>query len=111
MKAARRAEILVAYQARAAHFAELAGDSHPASRLSVSVTPGSRGPSTRELEVLALVRDGFTNKQIGEELWIAENTVKSHVASVLRLLDARNRAHMVAIAIHRGLVSGRVGRR
>jgi two-component system NarL family response regulator len=54
--------------------------------------------------VLALVGDGFTSCEIGKALWIAEDTVKSHVAHTLRALGARNRAHAVAIALRRGLL-------
>lgn len=47
--------------------------------------------STRELEVLRLVADGNSNKQIARQLAIAEPTVKCHVKSILRKLNARNR--------------------
>jgi len=61
-------------------------------------------PSDREIEVLQLAADGFTNREIGGILFVSEETVKSHIASLLAKLPARNRAHAVAIACRRGLV-------
>jgi len=60
--------------------------------------------STRELEVLALLTRGASNRAIAEELVIAERTVKSHVASLMRKLDARSRTHALARARELGLV-------
>ena len=54
--------------------------------------------------MLALVGAGFTSSEIGQALRIAEDTVESSVASALRALGARNPAHAVAIALHRGLL-------
>ena len=48
--------------------------------------------SSRELEILGLLADGSTDRQIGEALTISTRTVESHVSSILRKLDARNRA-------------------
>ena len=60
--------------------------------------------SARELEVLRLLTRGASNGAIAAELVIAERTVKSHVASVMRKLDARSRTHAVARARELGLV-------
>jgi len=60
--------------------------------------------STRELEVLALLTRGASNRAIAEELVIAERTVKSHVASLMRKLDARSRTHALTRARELGLV-------
>jgi DNA-binding NarL/FixJ family response regulator len=57
--------------------------------------PGSdsiAGLSTREEEVLRLLADGLTDREIGEGLQISPRTVESHVGSVLRKLGVRNRA-------------------
>ncbi len=48
--------------------------------------------STRELEVLRLLADGMTDREIGEALAISPRTVESHVSSVLRKLAVKNRA-------------------
>ena len=60
--------------------------------------------SAREVEVLRLLTRGASNGAIAAELVIAERTVKSHVASVMRKLDARSRTHAVARARELGLV-------
>lgn len=60
--------------------------------------------STREVEVLQLVADGLSNREIGDCLSISVETVKTHVQHVLGKLQARNRAHATAIAIRRGLI-------
>jgi DNA-binding NarL/FixJ family response regulator len=60
--------------------------------------------SQRECEVLALVVEGFTNQEIGEELGIAYNTVKNHLRSVYTKLDVKNRTEAAAYAVGHGLV-------
>lgn len=53
--------------------------------------------SDRELRVLHLMSDGLSNKEIGEKLYIAETTVKSHVSNILMKLDAKRRTEAVKI--------------
>jgi DNA-binding NarL/FixJ family response regulator len=60
--------------------------------------------SERELEVLHLLADGLSNHEISKRLHIALETVKSHVRSVLRALEARNRTHAVALAFREGIL-------
>lgn len=60
--------------------------------------------SRRELEVLGLVRQGFTNAEIGRVLGISEWTAKSHVQSLLAKLQAADRAEAVARGFERGLL-------
>jgi DNA-binding NarL/FixJ family response regulator len=50
--------------------------------------------SPREIEVLRLVRDGLSDKHAALELQISINTVRSHLRSIARKLDARNRTLM-----------------
>ena len=65
---------------------------------------GPRDPlSPREQEVLKLIAEAFTNKQIAETLHVAEKTVESHRANVLRKLGMRDRVELVRYAIRRGL--------
>jgi len=61
-------------------------------------------PSDREIAVLQLVADGFTNREIGRRLSVTEETVKSHMQHLLAKVDARNRAHAVSVAFRRGLI-------
>lgn len=59
----------------------------------------------RETEVLALLAQGKTNKEIAAALVISERTVKFHVGSILGKLGAGNRTEAVTIAAQRGLVN------
>jgi DNA-binding NarL/FixJ family response regulator len=58
----------------------------------------------REQEVLRLVTDGKTNREIAEALFIAESTVNFHMKNILSKLHLRNRAEAVAYALRSGLV-------
>jgi len=60
--------------------------------------------SPREIDVLRLVANGNGNKQIAGLLSISETTVKSHVASILAKLGARDRTHAATIALRRGII-------
>jgi two-component system, NarL family, sensor kinase len=60
--------------------------------------------TSRELELLTLVKKGFTNKQIAETLFVSERTVKFHITSILSKLFARTRTEAVDIALRRGLI-------
>lgn len=60
--------------------------------------------SSREMEVLDCLSRGLTTVQIAEELFISENTVKTHVRHILEKLDASNRAEAVSKAIQFGLI-------
>jgi DNA-binding CsgD family transcriptional regulator len=62
--------------------------------------------SPRELEVLALVAEGRTNREIGSELFISEKTVSVHVSRILTKLGATNRAQAATIAHRLGLPAG-----
>lgn len=68
----------------------------------------SAGPSEpltpREQEVLKLIAEAYTNKQIGEILHLSEKTVESHRANLLRKLGMRDRVELVRYAIRRGLI-------
>jgi LuxR family maltose regulon positive regulatory protein len=61
--------------------------------------------SERELEVLALIAQGKTNRQIAGQLVIAPGTVKAHTASIYRKLDVNNRTEAAARARQLGLLS------
>ncbi|MFG1783427.1 response regulator [Rhodococcus oryzae] len=60
--------------------------------------------TAREREVLTLIAEGLTNKQIADQLYITEGTTKTHVGHLLAKLDARDRVHLVIIAFQAGLV-------
>ncbi|WP_372410335.1 response regulator transcription factor [Streptomyces luteireticuli] len=65
--------------------------------------------SRRELEVLTLVGAGRNNAEIAAQLWLSENTVRSHVQRLMRKLALRNRLCLVIFAHELGLV-GSTGR-
>jgi DNA-binding NarL/FixJ family response regulator len=60
--------------------------------------------SRRELETLGLVRQGFTNAEIGRLMGVSENTAKAHVKALLSKLQAADRAEAVARGFERGLL-------
>ena len=71
----------------------------------VTDAPANGGPLTpRELEVLAAMADGASNKVIARRLGISFHTAKFHVAAILAKLDADSRTEAVARAAHLGLV-------
>jgi DNA-binding NarL/FixJ family response regulator len=64
-----------------------------------------RDPLTpREQDVVKLIAEAYTNKQIGEILKVSEKTVESHRANVLAKLGMRDRVELVRYAIRRGLI-------
>lgn len=60
--------------------------------------------SSRELEVLSLMAAGRRNKEIADQLAIAEDTVKMHVRNILSKLQVNDRTEAVTIAIRRGII-------
>lgn len=58
----------------------------------------------REKEVLQLVAQGATNKEIASQLFIAENTVKNHLRNILTKLHLQNRVQAAAYALREGLI-------
>ena len=72
------------------------------------MSDASTGPdeplSPREQEVLKLISEAHTNREIAETLHLAEKTVESHRANILRKLGMRDRVELVRYAIKRGLI-------
>jgi two-component system NarL family response regulator len=58
----------------------------------------------RELEVLSLLANGKSNKEIGSNLYISETTVKSHLRSIFAKLNVLSRTEAITAASRRGLV-------
>ena len=65
--------------------------------------------SKREEDVLRLVAEGLTNKEIAQRLIVTENTVKTHVTSLFNKLGVDSRAQAVAVAANGGLLDGVTG--
>jgi DNA-binding NarL/FixJ family response regulator len=66
---------------------------------------GDAGLSSREIEVVQLVAEGDTNRQISEKLVITENTAKVHMRNILRKLQLRNKQQLAAFAIREDLAA------
>jgi len=75
-----------------------------AASRSQSLAEARFGLSPREAEVLGLITQGMSNHQIAEQLFIGEETVKSHVRSILRKLGVKDRTQAVSLALREGLV-------
>ena len=85
--------------------AVLVAAGHRASRR----TPWSAGLTSREVEVLRLVAQGRSNREIAAELFIAEKTARNHIERVYAKLGVNNRTQATLAAIDRGL-AGSSGR-
>ncbi|MDD5703486.1 MAG: response regulator transcription factor [Dehalococcoidales bacterium] len=59
----------------------------------------------REMEILKYIGQGFLNKQIAMELGISEQTIKNHVTSILRKLNANARTEAVVLALKQGIIT------
>lgn len=77
----------------------------PEAAASLAQYVGQEELTTRELEILCLIRDGHRNWQIANRLSISENTVNFHVKNLIGKLGANDRTHAVNIAQRRGLLS------
>ena len=64
------------------------------------------GLSSREMQVIALIVAGYTNKDLARELGISENTAKHHLTNIFDKLGVSNRLELVLYAVDHGLVSG-----
>ena len=111
MDAAERQQILDRYLDHSRRFEEVAARRRSTSPAAAAVIPFQsprteleQEPTGREIEVLQLISDGLVNREIGQRLYLSEETVKSHVRHLLAKLQARSRAHAVAVGFRRGLI-------
>lgn len=110
---------MLARRARAAGAAGCLGKSAPAAQMLQAIDtlaaggewfvfePDSRAcesPTPRQLAVLQGIAKGRLNKQIADDLGIAERTVKLHLTALFELLQARNRTHLLVRARELGLL-------
>jgi DNA-binding NarL/FixJ family response regulator len=106
--AAERNEILSRYADHARRFEAAAARRSSRSAEIIPFTAPLREleqePTPREVQVLQLISEGLVNREIGKVLFLSEETVKSHVRHLLAKLQARSRAHAVAIGFRRGIL-------
>jgi len=106
--AAQRNEILSRYREHTARFESVAARRDQSVAEVIPFQPpvqeGGQDPTAREIEVLQLISDGLVNREIGVRLYLSEETVKRHVRHLLAQLQARSRAHAVAVGFRRGLI-------
>ena len=110
MDAAERKEILSRYMDHQRRFDAVAARRQNGQQAEVIPFSGplrelEQEPTMREIEVLQLISDGLVNREIGNRLFLSEETVKSHVRHLLAKLQARSRAHAVAVGFRRGLIA------
>ena len=108
MDAAERKEILDRYANHSRRFEAVAARRGGATAEVIPFQGPLREleqePTMREIEVLQLISDGLVNREIGQRLFLSEETVKSHVRHILAKLQARSRAHAVAVGFRRGII-------
>jgi DNA-binding NarL/FixJ family response regulator len=63
------------------------------------------GLTPRELEILALIANGDSNRVIGEKLFLSEKTIKNYITSIFQKLQTSDRTHAAVYAIQHGLIS------
>ena len=87
---------------RAVHAGQRRVSSEVATEIAEHSTDDALTP--REVDVLRLVAQGNTNKEIATQLSLTEETVKSHIRNILAKLEAGDRTHAVTIVIKRGII-------
>lgn len=80
------------------------GDHHKTLPQTSSDEMNSRNLTERQLEVLKMVAEGITYKDVGETLGLSKRTVKYHMDRILELLHLENRSQVIAYAARMGLV-------
>jgi len=100
LKDAQREELLDTI--RRVHAGETCIPASVVAKLAASMR--SESLSTRELEVLTLLAQGRSNKEIAMQLHISETTVKSHLRNLFAKLDVLSRTEAITVASRRGLV-------
>jgi DNA-binding NarL/FixJ family response regulator len=100
LKALLRKELLETI--RAVHAGQKRLSSEVAAEIAEHATDDALTP--REVDVLRRVAGGNANKEIASQLSLTEETVKSHLRSILAKLSANDRTHAVAIGLKRGII-------
>lgn len=72
--------------------------------ISDTLIKGTKVLSEREVEVLALSADGYSNKQLAAKLHISDDTIDTHNRNIVAKLGARNMKQAIAIGIRTGVI-------
>jgi DNA-binding NarL/FixJ family response regulator len=99
-KNASRVDVLAAVEAAAVGV----GYVHPSVRTERRIPPVAQRLTDREREVLELLADGRSTRQIAEDLFVGEETVKTHLGHIYQKLGVADRVQAVALALRKGLV-------
>jgi DNA-binding NarL/FixJ family response regulator len=78
--------------------------------MTMLALPGRWELSPRQSEVLALIEEGYTDKEIARQLALHPETVKVHAKAVLRRMGARNRTHAAVMAVRARLAPAELRR-
>jgi DNA-binding NarL/FixJ family response regulator len=100
MRRVRQGEVTCSPEVTAQLFARL----EARSKENAPFTPPGIPLTTRELEVLACIADGMSNREIADHLVIAVHTVKHHIHSILTKLELDHRREAARLAIRRGWI-------
>jgi two-component system, NarL family, response regulator LiaR len=110
LKDIRAAELRRAIKAAAAGQVQLTPQASAYLMREVRTPEAKEALTEREREVLLLLAQGYSNKEIGRDLQIAEDTVKTHIKHILAKLGVQSRTQAVLGAMRLGLVSGEQGK-
>ncbi len=110
LKDIRAAELRRAIKAAAAGQVQLTPQASAYLMREVRTPEAKEALTEREREVLLLLAQGYSNKEIGRDLEIAEDTVKTHIKHILAKLGVQSRTQAVLGAMRLGLVSGEQGK-
>ena len=90
--------------------ADLAREHGPAAQQPLELrrrVHGITSPRQREREIVALVAQGFKNKEMAEKMFISEQTVKNHLHNIFDKLGVSDRLELALYAIHNNLHTGK----
>jgi two-component system nitrate/nitrite response regulator NarL len=89
------------FKERVSDLSQLQSDVKPAEK---SAPPRNFGLTKREMEIVSAIVAGKTNREIGQQLSISEQTVKHHVTNIFDKAGVYNRLELALFAIHHGLI-------
>lgn len=74
------------------------------SRFKALAANAEKSFTSREVEILQLISKGFTGQEIADKLCVSANTVEYHRKKLIKRFGANNNAHMVALALNKGII-------